>query len=158
MTFIKRTLLVAMVAAIMASCASQSAAIRLSRFVDKTEQSSSSYTLSDWEKSTIEYQKLVDDYITSDKEYTDAEKQMAARAMGRYHSLLLKNGLEKGATFLKEMAKLFNEYLDGFASGLSEKAEGVGSSLDNLFKDEKVEKSLDAIGSALERIFGGGSK
>lgn len=62
--------------------------------MDKTELNASSYSQSDWEKSAIEYQKLVDDYMYSGKEYTDAEKEMAARAMGRYHALLVKNGIE----------------------------------------------------------------
>ena len=83
---------------------------------------------------------------------------MAARAMGRYHALLLKNGIEKGASFLKEFGKMLPEYLDGLASGLDENADGVGSALENLFDEEKMEKSLDALGSALEKLFGGDSE
>lgn len=158
MTYIKHTLIVAMIAFLMASCASQSAPQKLDNFVDKTELNSSSYSQSDWEKSTIEYQKLVDDYMYSGKEYSDAEKEMAARAMGRYHALLLKNGIEKGASFLKEFGKMLPEYLNGFASELDENADGVGSALENLFDEEKMEKSLDALGSAFEKLLGGDSE
>lgn len=94
MTYIKHVLIVAVMTVLMASCASQSAPQKLDNFVDKTELNASSYSQSDWEKSAIEYQKLVDDYMYSGKEYTDAEKEMAARAMGRYHALLVKNGIE----------------------------------------------------------------
>lgn len=158
MTYIKHTLIVAMIAFLMASCASQSAPQKLDSFVDKAELNSSSYSQTDWEKSAVEYQKLVDDYMYSGKEYTEAEKEMAARAMGRYHALLLKNGIEKGASFLKEFGKMLPEYLDGLASGLDENADGVGSALENLFDEEKMEKSLDALGSALEKLFGGDSE
>lgn len=147
-----------MVAFLMASCASQSAPQKLDSFVDKAELNSSSYSLSDWEKSATEYQKLVDDYMYSGKEYTEAEKEMAARAMGRYHALLFKNGIEKGASFLKDFGKMLPEYLDGLASGLDENADGIGSAIENLFDEENIEKSLDALGSTIEKMFGGDSE
>lgn len=155
MTYIKHVLIVAVMTVLMASCASQSAPQKLDNFVDKTELNASSYSQSDWEKSAIEYQKLVDDYMYSGKEYTDVEKEMAARAMGRYHALLVKNGIEKGASFLKEFGKMLPEYLEGLASGLDENADGIESAIENLFDEEKMEKSLDSLGSALEKLFGG---
>ena len=63
MNLTKHTLIVAMIAFLMASCVSQSAPQKLDSFVDKAELNSSSYSQSDWEKSAVEYQKLVDDYI-----------------------------------------------------------------------------------------------
>lgn len=158
MTYFKHTFIAAMMAFLMASCASQSAPQKLDSFVDKAELNSSSYSQSDWEKSAVEYQKLVDDYMYSGKEYTEAEKEMAARAMGRFHALLLKNGIEKGASFLKEFGKMLPEYLDGLASGFDENADSVGSALENLFDEEKMEKSLDALGSAIEKMFCGDSE
>ena len=56
----------------------------------------------------------------SEIEYTEEERNKAARAMGRYHALILKNEIESGVSFLKEFCKIFPEYLDGFASGLNE--------------------------------------
>lgn len=67
-----------------ASCISQSEPQKLDSFVDKDELNYSSYSQSEWEQSAIEYQKPVDDYMYSGKEYTEAQKEMAARAMGRY--------------------------------------------------------------------------
>ena len=63
MNLTKHTLIVAMIAFLMASCASQSAPQKLDSFVDKAELNSSSYSQTDWEKSAVEYQKLVDDYM-----------------------------------------------------------------------------------------------
>ncbi|MDD6254292.1 MAG: hypothetical protein PUA96_09645 [Bacteroidales bacterium] len=137
-----------------ASCASQSMPQKLNDFVDKAELKSSSYSESDWAESAAEYQQLVDDYINSGKEYNEEEKKMAARAMGRYHALLIKNGLEKGASFLKIFGNMLPEYLDGFSSGLDDNADSLGSTLDNLFDEEKIERSLDALENTLEKIFG----
>lgn len=154
MQLIKHLFIVAVAALFVSSCGSSSEPQKLDSFVDKAELNASSYSQSDWEKSAIQYQKLVDDYMYSGKEYSDAEKEMAARAMGRYHALLLKSGIEKGASFLKEFGKMLPEYLDGLASGLDENADGVGSALENLFDEEKMEKSLDALESAFEKLFG----
>lgn len=55
----------------------------LDSFVDNAELNSSDYDAEDWQKSMLQYERLVEEYSNSGKEYTDAEKQMTARAMGR---------------------------------------------------------------------------
>lgn len=155
MNLIKHSVFVAIAAFAMISCTSKSAPQKLDSFVDDAELHSSSYTQSDWDKSSAEYQKLIDEYMNSEKEYTKAEKNMAARAIGRYHALMLKNGIEKSASFFKELGEILPEYFDGLASGLDGNADGVSSALENLFNEERMEKSLDALGNSLEKFFGG---
>lgn len=82
-------------------------------FVSKTEANCATYSTQDWEKSTIQYEQLVNDYVSGENQYTDSEKEVAANAMGRYHALLLKNGVEKSAAFLKELGKILPSYFDG---------------------------------------------
>lgn len=155
MNLIKHSVFAAIAAVGIMSCTSKSAPQKLDSFVDDAELHSSSYTQSDWDKSSAEYQKLVDEYMNSEKEYTKAEKDMAARAIGRYHALMLKNGIAKSASFFKELGEILPEYFDGLASGLDGNADGVSSALENLFNEERMEKSLDALGNSLEKFFGG---
>lgn len=122
--------------------------------MDKVELNSSSYSSEDWEESAIQYQKLVDDYMNSGKQYSDAEKEMAVKAMGRYHALLIKSGIEKSASFLKEFGKVFPSYLDGIVEGIDANSEDIEKSLNNLFDEEKIEKSLESLNDKLEQLFG----
>lgn len=132
-----------------------SAPKKLDSFVDKAELNSSSYTDEDWVKSEAQYEKLVNEYLNSSKEYTDPEKQMAARAMGRYHALLIKNGIKKSASYLKELGNLLPSYLEGLSDEIGEGTSDIESTLENLFDEEKIEKSLEKIGSVLEGLFCG---
>lgn len=52
---------------------------------------------------------------------------MAARAMGRYHSLLIKSCVEQPAAYLKELESILPSYLEGLVDGLGENAEELGS-------------------------------
>ena len=135
------------------SCAPKSAPQKLNDFVEEAELKSSSYSESEWVESAAVYQHLVDDYINSGKEYNEEEKQMAARAMGRYHALLIKNGIEKGASFLKIIGKILPDYLEGFSSGLGD-MESLDLDFDNFFDEEQLEITLDALENSLEKMFG----
>ena len=109
------------------SCATANAPQKLDNFVDKVELNSGNYDSDDWAKSTKQYEKLVDEYVNSGKEYTPEERQMAARAMGRYHSLLIKSCVEQPAAYLKELESILPSYLEGRVDGLGENAEELGS-------------------------------
>ena len=91
----------------------------------------------------------------SGKEYSDAEKQMAARAKGRYHSLLIKNGIEQSAAYLKELESILPSYLEGLVDGLGENSEELGKTLEGIFNSEEMEKAFEGLGNKLEEIFGG---
>jgi len=75
---------------------------------------------------------------------------MAARAMGRYHALLIKHGIEKSALYLEELGNILPSYFEGLSKGFEES----DIDFDKLFDDEKIEKSLESLSSAFEKIFG----
>ena len=148
-----RLLVLSAISLILGSC-SVSLPEKLDRFVDKAELNSSSYDANDWQKSLNQYAELVNELSSSGKQYSDAEKEMAARAMGRYHSLLIKNGIEASATYIKELKSILPSYLEGLVEGLDENSDEIGKSLEGLFDNEELYRVLDNLGEKLEGIFG----
>lgn len=138
MSFI-RCIILALTTIFITSCSSSNVPQELNSFVDNTELKSSEYDAEDWQKSMFQYEKLVEEYSNSGKEYTDAEKQMAARAMGRYHSLLIRNGIEQSAAYLKELESILPSYFEGLVDGFGE--------------DSGLEKALERFDNKLEEIF-----
>lgn len=148
-----RLLVLSAISLILGSC-SVSLPEKLDRFVDKAELNSSTYDANDWQKSLNQYAELVNELSSSGKQYSDAEKEMAARAMGRYHSLLIKNGIEASATYIKELKSILPSYLEGLVEGLDENSDEIGKSLEGLFDNEELYRVLDNLGEKLEGIFG----
>lgn len=154
MKVITRIFLTIVAAVAIASCANTSAIVKLDHFVDEAELKSSEYSEKDWELSKAEYEKLVAEMLSDDSEYSDQEREMAARAMGRYHALLIKNGLEQSTSLIKQFGKMLPEYIEGFASSLEESGQNVQSFLQDLFNEEKIDQSLEHLEKSLESIFG----
>lgn len=153
----KRTvslIIFAAVAVMLSSCGSSSLPERMDSFVDKAELNADGYTPEDWEKSTQDFQALIQKYSESGNEYSEAEKQMAARAMGRYHALLLKNGLEKTKSIFENLGKIIPDYIDGFAAEIENNSEGFLNELESIIDTSKVNESFDKLGKALESLFG----
>ena len=151
----KRLTIISLVAVVLLAAGCTSAPKKLDNFVEKTELNCDNYEKEDWNKSMEQYKKLVDEYRNSGKEYTDEEKKMALKAMGRYHALLIKKGLEKSATFIEELGAALPSYLDGILDGMKENAEGFGKSLEELFDSDKIDKALSDFSDKLEEIFSG---
>lgn len=137
------------------ACSSSNIPQKLDSFVDNAELKSNDYDAEDWQESMLQYERLVEEYSNSGKEYTNAEKQMAARAMGRYHSLLIKNGVEQSAAYLKELEAILPSYLEGLVEGLGENSEELGKTLEGIFNSKEMEKAFEGLGNKLEEIFGG---
>ena len=150
-----RCFFIVLATALIAACSSSNIPQKLDSFVDNAELKSSDYDAEDWQKSMLQYEKLVDEYSNSGKEYTDAEKQMAVRAMGRYHSLLIKKGVEQSAAYLKELESILPSYLEGLVDGLGENSEELGKTLEGIFNSEELEKAVEGLGNKLEEIFEG---
>lgn len=138
--------------ALLAACSSSNISQKLDSFVDNAELKSSEYDAEDWQKSMNQYEKLVEEYSNTDNE---SEKQMVARAIGRYHFLLIKNGVEQSAAYLKELESILPSYLEGLVDGIGENSEELEKTLDGLFNSEEMEKSVEGLGNKLEEIFGG---
>ncbi len=139
----------------MATCSSSNIPQKLDSFVDNAELKSNDYDAEDWQKSMLQYEELVEEFSNSGKEYSNAEKQMAARAMGRYHSLLIKNGIEQSAAYLKELEFILPSYLEGLVDGLGENSEELGKTLEGICNSEELEKAFEGLGNRLEELFGG---
>lgn len=139
----------------MATCSSSNIPQKLDSFVDNAELKSNDYDAEDWQKSMLQYEELVEEFSNSGKEYSNAEKQMAARAMGRYHSLLIKNGIEQSAAYLKELESILPSYLEGLVDGLGENSEEFGKTLEGIYNSEELEKAFEGLGNRLEELFGG---
>ncbi|MGM9768422.1 MAG: hypothetical protein ACI3Z0_08175 [Candidatus Cryptobacteroides sp.] len=150
-----RTIFCTLSAALMVSCAIQSTPQRLDDFVENAEINAEDYTADDWAQSNEEYSRLLDEYLNSGQEYTDEEKQLAAEAMGRYHALILKNGMAKVGDYLKKLGDILPSYLDGLASGIDENAGDIESFFNNLIDEEAFVDALDKLDSALEKAFTG---
>lgn len=140
---------------LLAACSSSNIPQKLDSFVDNAELKSNDYDAEDWQNSMLQYEELVEELSNSGKEYSNAEKQMAARAMGRYHSLLIKNGIEQSAAYLKELESILPSYLEGLIDGLGENSEEFGKTLEGISNSEELEKAFDGLGNRLEELFGG---
>lgn len=140
---------------LLATCSSSNIPQKLDSFVDNAELKSNDYDAEDWQNSMLQYEELVEEFSNSGKEYSNAEKQMAARAMGRYHSLLIKNGIEQSAAYLKELESILPSYLEGLVDGLGENSEEFGKTMEGIFNSEELEKAFDGLGKRLEELFEG---
>lgn len=140
---------------LLATCSSSNIPQKLDSFVDNAELKSNDYDAEDWQNSMLQYEELVEELSNSGKEYSNAEKQMAARAMGRYHSLLIKNGIEQSAAYLKELEAILPSYLEGLVDGLGENSEEFGKTLEGIFNSEELEKAFDGLENGLEELFEG---
>ena len=140
---------------LLATCSSSNIPQKLDSFVDNAELKSNDYDAEDWQNSMLQYEELVEELSNSGKKYSNAEKQMAARAMGRYHSLLIKNGIEQSAAYLKELESILPSYLEGLIDGLGENSEEFGKTLEGISNNEELEKAFDGLGNRLEELFGG---
>lgn len=140
---------------LLATCSSSNMPQKLDSFVDNAELKSNDYDAEDWQNSMLQYEELVEEFSNSGKEYSNAEKQMAARAMGRYHSLLIKNGIEQSAAYLKELESILPSYLEGLVDGLGENSEEFRKTLEGISNSEELEKAFDGLGNRLEELFGG---
>lgn len=140
---IKFRLFTLLVLLISSSCKSE--VQRLDEFVDNAEIHASSYSNAEWQKSEDEYMQLVDNYLNSNKCFSEEEKQVAACSMGRYHALLLKNKIENASSFLKGVEKILPAYLKGFSHTFEENSKHIEEQFKELFNDEELEKSFESL-------------
>ncbi len=153
MRFLKVLAVFAMLVAASA-CSRYSVPQKLHVFVNRTEQLCVNYQAADWQRSMNQFEKLVDEYHASGKRYTEAERKMAAKAIGRYHSLLIQNGIEQSAAFLEALKAALPAYFEGFMDGLGDHSEELEESLENLLDTEGLEDVFSGMEGKLEEIFG----
>lgn len=143
--------LIAFIGLMNLSLSARSIPEKLDRFVDDVELRCDRYTESDWEKATDEYHSLISKYYADRENFSDAEKMMAARAMGRFHALLIKNGINKGLSRLGD----FTSTIPGYVQGFSDNVEGfeLGNAIKEFIDKIDIEKALNDFGKALDSLF-----
>ena len=145
--------LLMIVSACLIACGGANSSQKLVNFVYDAELKSGSYNAQDWEKSMNQYDKLVEEYLSSGKTYTEEEKQMAAKAMGRYHSLLIKNSVKISSSYIDELKTILPASFEGLGEGLEENSDEIKKSLDVMFETEEIEESMEELNSQIEDIF-----
>lgn len=147
---LKTILITALLATLMISCAT-TVPEKLDSFVDKTEKAGPDYSPEDWTDANSEYMSLIEEFIQNKDSYTDEEVKVALNAMGRYHAVLIKNGLTNAATFVKEITDKLPSYIDGMADGFENEISSLRSLIESIDVG-KIEKSFENLGSAIEEF------
>lgn len=137
------------------ACSRYSAPQKLNIFVNRTERLCVNYDANDWERSMNQFERLVEEYQSSGKRYTAAERKMAARSIGRYHSLLVTYGIGQTASYLEELKEMLPAYLEGFVDSFGDDVGELEETLENLFDEEELERTFSGLENKLEEIFGG---
>lgn len=150
----KRLFLIFVAIVSLCSFSKRSIPVRMDNFVNEVEQNGDRYSAADWEKSTAEFEKLMDEYRNSEKDFSEEEKSMAIRAMGRYHALLLKHGFVKSRDYIRSLGKILPEYLEGFTSQISKGSGELRESFGSMIDTTALKASLEKLGAMLESLFG----
>ena len=131
---------------------------KLDDFVSKTERKCDNYSKKDWEKSRNEYRALLDEYRNSREEFSQDDKELAVRAMGRYNALLIKNGIVKSSLGIKEISALLPDFIKGLSDGLEANSEEINRTIKSLIDTNKINGAIQSLGNALEKVFAGGEE
>lgn len=87
---------------------------KIEAYVDTVEADCSDWTKEQWKKSLQEYSVLLDQYKEESGRYSDEEKYMVNKAIGRYNGLLVKYGVEEAGAFLKKLGERVPPFVEGF--------------------------------------------
>lgn len=117
-----KTIFIAAGIIIAVSCTS-SLSTRMTKYVSDVESSCENWTAEDWEISCEEYEKLLEEYKLNYDSYTLEEKKAINKAIGRYHGLLIRNGIEEAASTIKEFGERLPSLIDGFMSAFEDISE-----------------------------------
>lgn len=149
-----RHLLITIVAiASLCSCSMRNLPAAMDSFVDNAELKGENYSDQEWKQSISEFEEMIDQYKNSDEQYSQEEKEMAAKSIGRYHALLVKQGLAKSKGIIESLGKIIPQYLEGFASELGKDSDGLLESLESLVDTTALESSMEKLGASLEKLF-----
>lgn len=122
---------------------------RLDKFVEKTEDSATSYSQDDWQASKQQYEALISEYSEHEDEYTAEQKALVMKDIGRYHSMLIVNSLRDAIDFLKTMIKILPSYWEGvkevFMEFLQEKKEGVSDLVRLLIDPDGISGTIRSL-------------
>jgi len=114
-------------------------------FVGKAEVSAAKYTAEDWAESKAEYQALINEFSEHEDQYTDEEKARVMKDIGRYHALLVVNGINEAAAFVETLRKILPSYLDGIKEVVEENKGGVSDLIKGILNPEGVDQAVKGL-------------
>lgn len=108
---------------------------RLDKLVDETAKTSSSYSNDDWETSKQRYQALISEYAEHEDDYTDEQKALVMKDIGRYHAMLAVHSMSDAITFLRTMIRILPSYLQGILEVIKENKDAFVDVLKEFLKE-----------------------
>ena len=118
---------------------------KMDAFVGKAEVSAAKYTAEDWAESKAEYQALINEFSEHEDQYTDEEKARVMKDIGRYHALLVVNGINEAAAFVETLRKILPSYLDGIKEVVEENKGGVSDLIKGILNPEGVDQAVKGL-------------
>lgn len=128
---------------------------KLDKFVEKAEMSATRYSEEDWATSKEEYEALIEEYYAHEDEYTSEEKARAMKAIGRYHALLLVNGVSEAASIIDSFKKAVPSYLEGLEDVFKESGDEMKELFKGLFDTKEMDSAFKDMMEALSGMMGG---
>ena len=107
--------------------------LRFERFVDKVEKNADSFTKEEWQSASDQFDKLMADYEKSYDKLSDQDKERIDKAIGRYHALVVKSGINS-------VIESFNEAVSDLSSTIKGIVKGIGSFFEELGKGDGGEE------------------
>ena len=118
---------------------------RMDAFVGEAEVSASKYSAEDWAESKAEYQALINEFSEHEDQYTDEEKARVMKDIGRYHALLVVNGINEAAAFVETLRKILPSYLDGIKEVVEENKSGVSDLIKGILNPEGIDRAVKGL-------------
>ena len=118
---------------------------RLDDFVDEAELASAKYSAEDWQASRDAYEELIAEYAEHEDQYTQEQKNRVMRDMGRYHALLVVNGIHETTSFIKNLKSILPSYLEGVSDVVKENKEGVRDMFRDIFDVSGIKESIEGL-------------
>jgi len=139
----KKIFPIIMVALLAVSCSALRAPARLDRLANVTERRAYRYNSRNWQYSLSKYRALMQEYVHNYGMYTRDEKRLAMNAIGRYHALLVKYGIENTVGVVED--------LKSYASVLKDMLkEDVGAVKD--FLSDVIGMGSDEVNNYLNKL------
>ena len=130
---------------------------KLDKFVEKAEMSATRYSEEDWATSKEEYEALIEEYYAHEDEYTSEEKARAMKAIGRYHALLLVNGVSEAASLIDSFKRTVPSYLEGLEEVFKESGDEMKDLFKGLFDTKELDSAFKDLMEALSGMMSGAS-
>lgn len=125
---------------------------KMDAFVGNAEVSASEYTAEDWAQSKEEYQALINEFSEHEDQYTPEEKARVMKDIGRYHALLVVNGINEAASFVENLKKILPEYLNGINEVVNENKGGVSDLIKGILHPEGLDEAVRGLVESLSSL------